>query len=223
MNLEASKIQAKRTSIFARLPPPFTPIEWIAIIAVGIITPLVNERLETLLLGFFFSNQSSLPFFDFAGGPIPIDLFFTWQAYGGILVSYLIRKPGAATLSMLIDGVIQFVYNGQHPVHLGYVLNGLGADLVFASFKYKRYDLLTVPLAGAVSALAYFVNSGLSHGEFLLPIGSVLVRIATRLIGGAAGNGLIGGALGYAILTLSRRFKKSTVSKEASLRKAEPV
>jgi ABC-type thiamin/hydroxymethylpyrimidine transport system permease subunit len=78
-----------------------------------------------------------------------------WEEYGAVLASYLVRKPGAATLAMAINGFGQyFLVDGlQGPHHLIYFVSGLSADLIFGLFRYKRYDIATCVLAGIASQM----------------------------------------------------------------------
>ncbi|MGG3625205.1 ECF transporter S component [Bacillus gobiensis] len=71
----------------------------------------------------------------------------------------IIRKPGVAVLAEVAAAHGEFIFGGQWGVAtlifgLG---QGLAAELIFAAFRYKRYDLFTVSLAAVLSAIASLV------------------------------------------------------------------
>src|SRR5690625_7414750 len=77
--------------------------------------------------------------------PVPpsIGLIAGLRVLAGPLAGAIIRKPGAALLSELIAAVVEAVL-GSHfgaTVLLSGLLQGLGAELVFAAFGYKRFTL----------------------------------------------------------------------------------
>jgi energy-coupling factor transport system substrate-specific component len=205
----------------------FTRYDWLAVLLVGILTPLIDSRVEVWLPQFFYNIRSTVNIFAYTGGPVNGDLLVAWEEYGAVLASYLVRKPGAATLAMGINGLGQYflVDSLQGPHHLFYFVAGLGADLVFGVFRYKRYDVTTCVLAGIASQAFWIPASYVYHNVLSLYSTSFIEQdIATRILGAAVGDGLIGAALGYAILHLavngSRRSGKNPVlAPDGSLKK----
>ena len=73
----------------------------------------------------------------------------------GVLGGLVIRKPGAALFVELLAAVLQGLL-GTHfgwTVVLSGLIQGLGAELVLAAWRYRRFDVLVAVLAGAVSGL----------------------------------------------------------------------
>src|SRR5437016_4914920 len=133
--------------------PRFTRNELIILVAIGVLTPLIDDRVEHFLVTFFANISGSVNVFDYTGGPLNSDLLIAWEQYGGVLAGFLVRKPGAATLAMTINGFGQFFRDGfVGPHHLFYGFAGLGADVVFWAFRYKRYDAAASSLAGLTAA-----------------------------------------------------------------------
>jgi energy-coupling factor transport system permease protein len=106
------------------------------------------------------------------------------------IVAYLlIRKAGVAVLAELAAANMEFLFGGEWGVAtLVYgLLQGLGAELVFMAFRYKRFDILVASLAGisaTVASLAvdwyYAYLTGLSAWNLTLYlsfrfIGSILI------------------------------------------------
>lgn len=189
----------------------FSRNEWIAVLAIGLLTPLIDSRVEVLLPNFFYQIRGVANVFDFTGGPVNSDLLVAWEEYGGVVAAFLVRKPGAATIAMTINGFMQFFFidgfTGPH--HLLYGVTGLGADVGFAIFRYRRFDASVSTLAGL-----------LAHGFWLpvtYPYHSVFTRyplswfggdLAARIFGGAVADGLMGFAIGLAVLGIVRSVRK---------------
>jgi energy-coupling factor transport system substrate-specific component len=195
---------------------------------VGILTPLIDSRVEVWLPQFFFNIHNTVNVFTYTGGPLNGDLLVAWEEYGAVLASYLVRKPGAATLAMGINGLGQYILvdSLQGPHHLVYFVAGLGADLVFGLFRYKRYDVASCIVAGIASQLFWIPVSYVYHNVLSLYTTNFIVGdISTRILGGAVGDGLLGGALGYVILHIALAVRRSRVRKnpvrthDVSLRK----
>jgi len=180
-----------------------------AIIAIGLLNPLINDRIEHAFLRYLFSVPGVLNFSNYlfasTGGPVFGDLLQTWFQYGAVWVAFLVRKPGAATIAMTINGFGQVFLNGTHFPHILYGLAGVGADLTFGWFHYGRYDIPAVCLAGISSALFWYPVAYFSHTIYLYPVLFVKVDLAARILGSAVGDGLLGAALGFATLWVVRR------------------
>ena len=80
--------------------------------------------------------------------------------FAGVLVALVIRKPGAAVFGELVAAAVSALVGNQWgPLTLeSGLVQGLGAELVFALFLYRRWNLPVALLAGAVSGLALAIN-----------------------------------------------------------------
>ncbi len=78
---------------------------------------------------------------------------------GGTLVPFLIRRPGAALAGELIASAVEGLITQWGITALAWgAVQGLGAELVFfALFRYRRWDLLSLAVAGAVSGVFSWV------------------------------------------------------------------
>ncbi len=80
--------------------------------------------------------------------------------FAGVLTALVIRKPGAALYGELVAATVSALVGNQWgalTLESGLV-QGLGAELVFAVFVYRRWGLPVALLAGAVAGLALAVN-----------------------------------------------------------------
>jgi energy-coupling factor transport system substrate-specific component len=80
--------------------------------------------------------------------------------FAGVLVALVIRKPGAALYGELVAASVSALVGNQWGVLTleSGLVQGIGAELVFALFLYRRWNLPVALLAGAVAGLALAVN-----------------------------------------------------------------
>ncbi|WP_193045537.1 ECF transporter S component [Mycolicibacterium baixiangningiae] len=80
--------------------------------------------------------------------------------FAGVLVALVIRKPGAALFGEMVAATVSALVGNQWGVltiEFGLV-QGLGAELIFALFLYRRWNLPVAIAAGAFAGLAMGVN-----------------------------------------------------------------
>ncbi len=82
--------------------------------------------------------------------------------FAGVLGALIIRKPGAAiyteTLAAVVSALVGNTWGGFLTIEAGLV-QGLGAELIFLIFLYKKWNLPVAILAGAGAALAGGINN----------------------------------------------------------------
>jgi energy-coupling factor transport system permease protein len=187
----------------------FSKKELVVIVAVGLVTGLLDDKVEAVEFALVARTHALVLLNDYlafkTGGPIFGDLLETWLEYGAVVAACLVRKPAAGTIALTINGICQVFANGTHDPHLLYGVPGLGADLVFAYFRYRRYDLPTISLAGIACAMFWYPIVWFTHGIYLYPVSFIVSDLALRVLGSAFGDGLLGGAVALLLLTLVRR------------------
>ena len=121
-----------------------------------------------------------------------VGLWFT----GGTLVPYLIRKPGAALLGEVAAAFVQsFITQWGITAVIWGLVQGLGCELVFALFRYKKYNLAVLILAGMVAGIfSYILDFFYSHYAGL-QLWVIVVQAVSIVISGA----ILGGLLAYLI------------------------
>jgi energy-coupling factor transport system substrate-specific component len=116
----------------------------------------------------------------------------------GVLVGYVLRRPGAAFLGEMIAALVEWPLAPYGPIilFLG-LLQALGVEAVFAGFRYRNYSLPVLILAGAVGALAVlFGRFYVAFGYGALAPQEQAIRIVATIVGGAVLGGLLGKLLG---------------------------
>lgn len=192
----------------------FSKKEFALIVALGVITGILDDKVEMLDYAAVAQVHLIVLANDYlqhvTGGPIFGDLLETWLEFGGVLAACLVRKPGAATIALTINGFCQVFVNGTHDAHLLYGAPGLGADLVFAYHRFARYDWRTIGLAGAACAVFWYPIVWFTHGMYQYPVSFLLPDFAVRVLGSLFWDGVMVGAIAMVLFRLARRDWRET-------------
>lgn len=120
--------------------------------------------------------------------PLGNEIVFGVWFMAATLAGYILQKPGAAIVSEVIASVIEVLMgNWFGPIVIvSGIIQGAGAELVFAAYKYKKFNGKVMYLAAmgscVTSFLWSFVRSG--YGKFTVPFLILLfcIRLASSLI-----------------------------------------
>jgi energy-coupling factor transport system permease protein len=141
--------------------------------------------------------------------------------FAGVLVALVVRKPGAALYGELVAATVSALVGNQWGVltlECGLV-QGLAAELVFAAFLYRRWNLPVAVLAGAVAGIAMGVND-----LILWYPGATSAFSAIYVVSGLVSGALVAGLLPwYVVRGLARtgalsRFAAGREATSPSLR-----
>lgn len=119
----------------------------------------------------------------------------TWFL-GGPLGGLIIRKPGAALLVELLAALVSVVPGNKWGITTLYsgLAQGLGAELVFALFAYRRWNLSVAALAGVGAALGAFINEYIL-GNHAMSATFNIIYLVCLMISGA----ILAGALAWLV------------------------
>jgi energy-coupling factor transport system substrate-specific component len=130
--------------------------------------------------------------------PGSTEIIYGMWFIASVLCAYIVQKPGVAMLAELVASFVEMIFGGQWGVStlIFGLLQGLGAEVIFAITRYRSYGWMTVSLAGIAAAILsvpidYYQGymSGLTTGVFIL-------KVVIRLISGAILAGVLGKVLG---------------------------
>jgi len=114
---------------------------------------------------------------------------------GGVLGALVIRKPGAALYTELVAAIVSALigsqWGGLLTIEAGLV-QGLGAELVFALFLYRNWRLPVALLAGAAAGLGMAINDLILWYVGAAPTFAIVYTVSA-VIGGA----LVAGGLSW--------------------------
>jgi energy-coupling factor transport system substrate-specific component len=170
--------------------------------------------------GLVFSawNAASTPLRDAMVPPASAIIVGVWL-FPAVLGALIVRRPGAAVYTELVAAVLSALVGnewGFATVWYGLV-EGLGAEVVFALLLYRRYGLPTALLAGAGAGVAVGLLDSLIYYPEVLGTGGRLAYV-----GIAACSGVIIAGLGSWALTKALA-RTGTLAPMASGRVAERV
>lgn len=113
---------------------------------------------------------------------------------GGVIGGLAIRKPGAAILVEMIAAYVSFAIGNQWGIETLYsgAAQGLGAELVFALFLYRRFSLNVALLAGLASGIGAFILELFLYRNIDKTFQFNAIYLVTWMISGAILAGLLG-------------------------------
>lgn len=78
----------------------------------------------------------------------------------GVLAGLIVRKPGAALFAELLAASVEALLGGQWGLDtlVSGAVQGFGAELVFAIFRYRVWDMRVAMIAAAASAIAGWLH-----------------------------------------------------------------
>jgi energy-coupling factor transport system substrate-specific component len=135
----------------------------------------------------------------FAAVPFPVSYLLVgiWMI-GGLLIPYVVRKPGAALVGELVAAFVSMILVNQwgFAVMLSGLVQGVGAELIFAASGYRRYSLPVLMAAGALAGVfSIFLDSFVYSYWHIYSLGSILLGVVLVALSGALLGGLLSKAL----------------------------
>lgn len=120
---------------------------------------------------------------------------------GGVLGGLIIRKPGAALFVELIAASVSALLGSQWGIETVYsgLAQGLGAELAFAAFAYRRFSLPVAMLAGVGAAVGAWLLELVLTPNLDKSLEFNLIYLACLAVSGAVLAGLVGWLLTRAL------------------------
>lgn len=118
-----------------------------------------------------------------------------------VFLSDLIRKPSIALFASIIAALVEGIITqwGLSAVIYG-VIQGLGAELVFAAFSYRNWSIGVLALAASVSAFASYTYDYLTNDYAQLSVGLNLLQVGSFMISAVILAALLGRYLSKRLL-----------------------
>lgn len=126
-------------------------------------------------------------------GPVGAGFMFGIWVIASPIVAYIIRKPGAALIAEVAAAAVELL-TGSHfglSALLVGVFQGIGAEIAFAIFGYKRYNLFTLMLSGAFAAIGSMIYNLIANGFGFYTTKVFLVTLGIHVISGTILGGLL--------------------------------
>ncbi|MFG6114837.1 ECF transporter S component [Halobacillus sp. MO56] len=132
------------------------------------------------------------------GGPILTSITLGLYSISGVLAAYIIRKPGVAFFTLTLAGVVQIISgnpNGLVAI-IAATTDGLGVELGYALFRYKRWDWLSTAIAGFLAVPLWFIIAAFWFGYYKWGITILLIAFAVRCLSGVVLSGWLSKVIG---------------------------
>ncbi|KQX08436.1 hypothetical protein ASC59_04985 [Leifsonia sp. Root1293] len=113
--------------------------------------------------------------------------------FAGVLGGLVIRKPGAAIYTELVAAVVSMIIGTQwgFSTLIWGLIEGLGAEIVFAIFLYRSFSLGVALLAGAGAGVAVGLLDTTFTSYAALELQYKLVYIVSAVVSGVVLAGLL--------------------------------
>lgn len=130
-------------------------------------------------------------------GPITMDVMMGFWFIVSIIAAAIIRKPGAALLSEVLAAMVEVMLGSPAGLLLivAGIVQGAGAEAVFAATRWRDYRLPVLMAAGVGAAVFSFVYTWIRFDYGALAPGLILAMFILRCLSGA----LLGGWAGHLV------------------------
>ncbi|MDQ1236391.1 energy-coupling factor transport system substrate-specific component [Paenibacillus sp. SORGH_AS306] len=119
-------------------------------------------------------------------GPVGAGFMFGIWIIASPIVAYIIRKPGAALIAEVAAAAVELLtgsHFGLSALLIG-VFQGIGAEIAFAVFGYKRYNLMTLMLSGALAAVGGVLYNVIANGFGYYTTQVLITTLVIQVISG---------------------------------------
>lgn len=126
-------------------------------------------------------------------GDFAFDMIYGVWFMAGTLAAYIIRKPGAGLVAEVLASVVELLMgnSGGITVVITGLIQGLGTELGFAMFRYKKWDLASLTIASVLSGVFIYGYELFYLQYYLLPIGMHIGRLVIRSVSAFVFSALI--------------------------------
>jgi energy-coupling factor transport system permease protein len=157
-----------------------------------VVAAAVSTALGVALVAWNATYLAATPLF--AAFPAAQAVLYGVYLLPGVLVALIVRRPGAAVFAGVVSAAVSTLVGGSPwgaDTLLSGAIQGGGAEVAFAAFRYRRWTLPVAMLGAALAGIGaaihdliiYFPSVG---PEFRLAFGTATV-ISGVLLGGVGG------------------------------------
>ena len=109
------------------------------------------------------------------------------------LAAYILQKPGAAIIAEVLASLIEVLLGNMYGpmVIVAGIVQGAGAELVFAAWRYKRFDRTTMYLASVGCTITGFLWSFVRSNYLAIAPQLLVVYFIVRLISSFIFSGVL--------------------------------
>ena len=145
------------------------------------------------LAGVYLASFLSTALTPFGLAPLANEIVFGVWFMASTLAAYILQKPGVAIVSEVLAALIEVLMGNMYGpmVIVAGIIQGAGGEIVFAGWRYKRFDALTMNLAAVGCCITSFLWSFVRSGYGLLSVKLLIVMFLIRLVSSVLFAGIL--------------------------------
>lgn len=116
-------------------------------------------------------------------GVLGYEPFYGIWFMAAAFTTYIIRKPGVGIVAEMLAALLEVLMGNMYGpiVFVSGFIQGLGCEVAFAAYKYKRYDYKTMMLSAVGATVLSFIWTGVRSGYHTFAPGIVIAIFVIRL------------------------------------------
>ncbi len=148
-----------------------------------VLTVVLSVAIGVAFWGWTFVYEMAKPFLKLAGLNYLVAGFWI---FASVFLSKIVQKPSIALIASIVAAFVESLLTQWGMMTLVWgVAQGLGAEIIFFYFGYKRWDLKVLILASSLSAALSYLLDYFIYDYHSLKGEIVIVQVATYIISSA--------------------------------------
>ena len=160
-----------------------------------ILSSLLGAMFAVICLGTVLTLIGpAVPIFAIFGlGHLSFEIAFGVFLFSATFAPYIMQKPGVATIVGLLTGFIQVLLGSPFAatVWLSGLVQGFGAEIGFAVFGYKKWNLISILISATGATIASFILAWQREVFADLTLEMVILRFIIRWISALVISGFL--------------------------------
>lgn len=165
-----------------------------------VLTLVLAVALGVAFWGWTFVYDLAKPFLKVAGLSYLVAGFWILSS---VLVPYIVRKPGIAIIASVMAAFIESLLTHWGLMSLLWgLVQGLGTEIIFFVFAYRRWNLSVLMIAAALSALFSYTLDYYLYDYGALNLGFNILQLSTFIVSAIFFSGVLSYLLGKRLVRL---------------------
>lgn len=165
-----------------------------------VLTLVLAVALGVAFWGWTFVYELAKPFLKLSGLSYLVAGFWILAS---VLIPHIVRKPGIALMASIMAAFVESLLTrwGLMAVVWG-IVQGLGAEIIFFAFSYRKWNLTVLMLASALSAVLSYTLDFFLYDYKSLSLNFNLLQLGSFVISAVVFAGIMSFLLGKRLVKL---------------------
>lgn len=165
-----------------------------------VLTLVLAVALGVAFWGWTFVYELAKPFLKLSGLSYLVAGFWILAS---VLIPHIVRKPGIALMASIMAAFVESLLTrwGLMAVVWG-IVQGLGAEIIFFAFAYRKWNLTVLMLASALSAVLSYTLDFFLYDYKSLSLNFNLLQLGSFVISAVVFAGIMSFLLGKRLVKL---------------------